>query len=114
MASAPRPPVRVGGPTLRATPARQASDRRHLCRLLSNIILPALRRVLYGACGRKGGGPRPYHCRTAAGVTTLRRSVPARSQDLQSLLRCHMLAFGAIGGVRIEDPLRPHEDGRDR
>ena len=32
-------------------------------------------------------------------------------EDLQTLLRCHMQAFSAIGGVPLGDSPRPHEDG---
>ena len=31
-------------------------------------------------------------------------------QDLQTVLRCHVAAFEALGGVPSRDPLRPHED----
>ena len=35
-------------------------------------------------------------------------------QDLETLLRCHMLAFTAPRWRADRDPLRPHEDGRHR
>jgi transposase len=35
-------------------------------------------------------------------------------QDLQTVLRCHVAAFNAIGGAPREDPVRPDEDRGDR